>query len=1077
MAHRIELRGPGGEVRAVVSGVVEVGRDGTDIVVDDPSVSRRHLSIDATGDHLTIDDLGSSHGTWVNGSQIAGAIVVGPADEIRLGDTTLTVIPEPSTATTKAPAVQGSATLAPTAPPSGFAVLDHSGAEIRYRPGTSGEASAKPMATAAAKARRNLGPLAADAAKPVIYLVDPFRDVTGSLVTEGTVIDATQGEIWMVATAEVPPEDPHRPLALLYGEGLPAADEVAFLVEGYGLHAAGVASTRSTLSEMVLPPFEDADGDLRAAMAVDYVRLLLDRESEETFHEVLRSPAGRLEQRFRELYGTTQAALDQTWRQEVAAGEPDVKTGQFLRTALRYLRPYKLRQAEIFVYMLLSLAFTAAFPFVTRELFDGAIPSGEFSEVTTLLVILAAAFTVSLLAGLRQAYQTAWVSGAVVRDMRMQMFDRLQTLPSSWFHGHHQGDVLSRVFSDVSAVESGLSQTIGQSILQVLTLMVSSAIMLTISVPLSIIVLAGIPLLAVVYKSMAGGAQKRSLAMREENSSLVNVAAENYAAIPVVKLFGLRLHEASRFERASNRLFRAQRKLSLFSGMFGLSVNMIVTLLRLGVLGFGAWLILDGQFTLGGLVAFLGIIGDVIGPVTALTTVGQEVQYSMGALIRINEVLDAEPEPEAEDATTLPQLESELRLSGVSFSYSPERRAIDSLDAVIAAGTKVAFVGPSGSGKSTVLKLMMRLLEADEGAISIDGVDVQASTIASLRDQIGVVFQDPFLFDTTIRENIALGKSNATDAEVEAAAAAAEVDAFIDALPRGLDTLVGERGGNLSGGQRQRVSIARALIRDPKLLLLDEATSALDPGTERQINETLERAGADRTVIAITHRLTSVVDYDRIFVIDAGRLVESGSHEELVAMGGVYARLWAEQTGAEMLERAPFDAAAALGRIGFLSSIERSELETLAGALSAITLGPGEVTSESGGRLLIVSAGRGSILAPAIGGGVVETAQIGSGDAFGVNAVLGQQAGLQLRATDQMTVLQLDTASLQMVPQAAAALAAGQTGHTPVAGKRIGRSTLMTTSFISSERVEDEPRNPSKEDIRRATGAYPRMDL
>ncbi len=936
------------------------------------------------------------------------------------------------------------------APPDGFEAVDEDTVEVRYRPGTAGERAAKPMAAAAARARRLLEGFGSEphVGAPVIYLDDAFTDPDEPerVVSEGSVVDEAANEVWMVVTPEAPPEPPHRALALLFGSGLPAAADVELLVEGYGLHLADVASTRSRLADVALPPLDRAEGELRSAMAVDYVRFLIEREDDDTLRQLLAAPRDQLETRYLDLYGTTHTALEEAWRSEVAAGEPDVKPAEFLRLSLRYLRPYWLRQLEIFGYMLLSLAFTAAFPFVSRRLFDTAIPSGEFDQVLTLLVVLAVAFTVSLVAGLRQAYLSAWVSGAVVRDIRQSMFERIQSLPASWFRRYQQGDVLSRLFSDVGAVQSGLSDTIGQGVFQALTLVVSAVIMLTLSVPLGLVVLAGVPIVGVVYKSMAKGAQERSIDMREENSAVFSVAAENYSAIPVVKMFGLRGRESERFGRASDRLFRAQRRLSLFGGLFGLSVNMIVTLLRLGVLGFGAWLILEGEFTIGGLVAFLAIMGEVIGPVTVLTTLGQDVQAATGALVRINEVLEAEPEPVDPDAGELPQLSRELRLSDLSFSYSPERRALDGIDALIPAGSNVAFVGPSGSGKSTVLRLIMRMYEPDEGSISVDGVDVSTTTIESLRDQIGVVFQDPFLFNTTIRENIALGKPGATEDEVFAAGAAAEIDQFVDSLPRGYDTLVGDRGANLSGGQRQRVSIARALVRDPRLLLLDEATSALDPGTERQISATLRKVGADRTVVAITHRLTSITDYDQIFVIEAGRLVQYGTHEELLMLGGTYGHLWAEQTGAELRERPPFDAAEALGRTALFRDLDRSALDDVAGRLRSFVLQPGETISEGSGGLVVVRQGRGEVVVPSLDGAPVVTAELGAGDAFGVKALIGRETGASLRASEPMTLLELDNAVLDGVtarhPEVAAALSGQPAATGPARGRRVEAATF-----------------------------------
>ncbi len=943
----------------------------------------------------------------------------------------------------------------------GFAVIRRGDrVEVRYRPGSAGEDAARSMAAAAARARQHLEGMGPGPARtPVIVLDDPFPDPDdpATLVTEGSVVDGATGEVWMVATPETPPEDPHRALALLYGAGLPAADEVELLVEGYGLHLAGVPNTRPHLAEVTMPPLDSAEGELRDAMAVDWVRFLLERENEEVLRKLLAAARGKIETTFQDLYGTTSAALEQAWRREIAAGVPDVKTGQFLAASLRYLRPYRLRQLEIFGYMLFSLAFTAAFPFVSRHLFDTAIPSREYSEVVRLLVFLAAAFTISLVAGLRQAYQSAWVSGAIGRDLRQQMFDRLQVAPHLWLSRYPQGDILSRLFSDVSTVQSGLSETIGQGIYQGLTLAVAASIMLTINLPLGLVVLAGAPIVALVYKAMATGARDRSLDAREENSALLTVAAENYQAMPVVKLFGLKGRESRRFGHQAGRLFRSQRRLSLFGGLFGLSVNMIVTLLRLGVLGFGAWLILQDRFTIGGLVAFLAIMGDVIGPVTALTTLGQNIQGASGALVRINELLDAEPEPGDGDQPDLSPLQHELVLADVAFSYTPGRRVLDGIDAVIPAGSTVAFVGPSGSGKSTVLRLIMRLFDPVEGVITADGVDITTGSMSSWRDQMAVVFQDSFLFDTTVRENIGLGKAGATDEEIHAAAAAAELDETIAALPGGYDSVVGQRGQNLSGGQRQRVAIARALIRSPRLLLLDEATSALDPATEAQISETLQRVGADRTVVAITHRLTSITRYDQIFVIDAGRLVEFGTHDELVSLGGTYARLWADQTGVEIGEHAPFDAAGALGKLVLFRNLGRPELEDIAGRLRSFILQPGEEIGDIGRRLLLVRRGRGEVLTPSLGGELVTTAELRVGDAFGVRALLGK-GGSYLRAAEALTLLEIDNVVLDGIIARYPSVAAMLDKTTPAdggpsAGRKVAAAAFAVANVKQVEGV------------------------
>jgi len=947
--------------------------------------------------------------------------------------------------------------------------LDAGGAAvIRFRPGTAGEPAARAMAGAAKKARKRLAGLGSEPTGlvPQICLVDPFPDpdAPGTVVMEGTVVDAARNEIWMVVSSESPPEPPERPLALLFGAALPAAAEAELLLEGYGLWLAEAPDPDAQLAALDLPPLASADGDLRTVMALSFVRFLIGREREEALRTVLATATpGHLDDAVQDGYGVGLAALERAWREQLEAGEPKAKTAQFLRLSLRYLKPHKRKQAEIFVYMLLALLFNMVFPFVTRALFDTAIPSGQFSQVLSLLTALGVALVISLLAGLRQAYLSAWISGAVVRDLRMTMFSRLQRLPTPWFARHQQGDVLTRLFSDVMMVEQGLTSTIRDGIFQLLSLVVSAIVMLTISPLLGVIVLAGAPLVAIVYRRMSKGARTRGLALQEDTSALMGVAAENYSAEPVVKIFSLQDREVGRFQRLSDRLFRSERRLNLFGGLFGLSVNSIVTVLRLTVLGLGSWLILQGTFTVGGLVAFLGIMGEVLSPVTVLTGIGQQVQAASGALHRVEEVTDEPVEfADIEAAVELAPLATAIELSDVGFAYSSEREVLSGVSAHIPAGSRVAFVGPSGSGKSTTLQLLMRLYDVDAGAITFDGVDIRSATLESLRGQLGVVFQESFLFDTSVRENIALGKRGATDAEVEAAAAAAEIDEFVASLPRGYETVVGERGGMLSGGQRQRVAIARALVRDPRVLLLDEATSALDPKTERQITATLGRIARGRTTIAITHRLTSVTDYDRIFVLVEGQIVESGTHDELVAAGGAYAHLWSEQTGLPVVVAgaAAFDAVAALRRVALFTRLDDDQLAAVASRLQAAALAPGQSTADGNGALLVLRTGRARVLVRGLGESWSVAAELGPGDSFGLNALLsGGSTGAWIEAIDQTELLVLDDATIAglcaMFPSVAAVLdgAVDERSDAPVphSGQRLSRATMaFRTSDIEA---------------------------
>lgn len=1098
--YRIEVTdAEGATTHLEVDARTEIGREASGLAVADPSVSRRHLAIEPAGSGLLVEDLGSTYGTFVDGQRIAAATQIEPGSTVQFGDSRLVFVARPAavaeTLPPGAPAVAAAAPepvgtgvaaaseLRPTRPlPADYASKSDDGIEVRYRPGSHGESLASSYLKSCRKARRDLAGIGSESwgSSVVVWLVDPFTDPsTGEAVVEGSVIDDSSNEIWMAVSPEAPPEDPHRPMILLFGAALPAAGDLDLYLEGYGLHLAGTDQPDDALAGLHLPPLDHASGDLRTSMALAWVRFLIGREDEETLRQLLASPAGQVEARFQELYGTTSTALEMQWHSAAVSEQADVKTGEFLRLSIKYLKPYKARQAEIFLYMLLSLAFTAAFPFVSRQLFDDALPSGEFSQVATLLGMLGLAFIVSLVAGLRQAYQGAWVSGAVVRDIRAKMFDRLQGLPEAWHGRYQQGDVMSRLFNDVGQVEAGLTTAIGTGIFQALQLVVSAIIMLTVNFWLGVLVLVGAPIVALVYKRMAKGAQERSIAVSEASSDLFGVASENSSAGQVVRMFGLAGRERERFGRAAERLFGAQRRLSLFGGMFGLSVNLIVTLLRLAVMGIGAWLIIEGRFTIGGLVAFLGVMGDVLTPVTSLTTLGQDIQASMGSLMRINEVLDSEPEG-ADDAgkPDLATLQSEIKLTGVAFAYGAEKRVLDGVDCTIEAGTKVAFVGPSGSGKSTVLRLLMRQWEPEEGAILFDGVDIRTATVASLRDQMGVVFQDPFLFDTTVRENIAMGRPGATEAEIMAAAAAAEIDAFVDNLPRGYDTLVGQRGSNLSGGQRQRVSIARALVRNPSILLLDEATSALDPQTERAINQTLDRVAEKRTVVSITHRLTSVTGYDRIFVIDNGKVVEHGTHEELLGTGGLYAHLWSEQTGAPVQKSAPFDAAAALARVPLFAELDADALAGVAARMRTFDLSSGETIAEGGGRLLMIAAGHGEALIEDVTGERIVDAVLGPGDTFGMRSLLGRTSGAVLRARDHMTLQVLDDEALSAlgmihpeVGERLAGTAAG--GVRPSGGRRLSRASIGPRHSAAVRAVDPQrAASPSTADLRRMTGTF-----
>jgi ABC-type multidrug transport system fused ATPase/permease subunit len=1054
----LEVREPGkAAVRiALAEGPFEVGREATGLALDDPGVSRRHLRLIAGPDSLRLVDLGSTNGTEVNGQAVEGERTVSRGDVIRLAGTEIVVVDtglEEDEAKATVPASDG-----PRPALDELATRELDGAVLRFRPGSAGEAAARTFGPAVTRARKRLAGLGSEPSgvKPHICLVDPFPDPSSStMVASGTVVDSQRHEIWMVVTPEAPPEPPERPLALLFGASLPAADDLEPLLEGYGLFVAETPEPAAELGELQLPPLSEADGELRAAMARSFVGYLVGKAGLEGVRRLLSDARpGTVEQTAEDIFGSGLSALEERWRQELSGEGPPVKTTRFLRLALRYLRPYAKRQAELAVYVLFGLGFTVVMPFATRRLIDRAIPSGDFSQVLAILAVLAAAFVISLLAELRAAYVAAWISSSIVRDLRSRMFARLQALSAGWYHRHQEGDVTSRLFADVTAFELGLAQLVQNGQDAVLAFFVASAVALTLQPVLGAILILAAPMSGLVYKVMSGGAEKRSAAVQEQTGHLVSLATENYGGQSVVKAFALEEREQGRFARAADRVFRARVRLELYSGFFGLSVGGVATLLRLCMLGVGAWIVLRGGMTIGGLVAFFGVESQLLYPVRVLTTLGQRVQAASGALGRINELLDAVPEvDDAGDATPLPALEREITLEHVGFSYTPERRTLDGIDAVIPAGARVAFVGPTGAGKSSVLQLLLRLYDVDEGAVLFDGRDVRTATLASLRGQMGIVFQDTFLFNTTIAENVAMGRPGATEDDVIGAVEAAELNEFVATLPRGVDTIVGERGTRLSGGQRQRLAIARALVRNPRVLLLDEATSALDPRTERMISRTLKRVGEGRTTIAVTHRLTSVVDYDRIFVIVGGRLVEQGTHDELLGARGVYASLWAEQNGEPSPPEPPFDVAAALARTALFAGLDEKQLAAVARRMRRRELAMGEVVPEGGGLLVLVR-GRAEVVVPDLAGNATATVELATGDAFGVPALLGSATGATLRILEPATVLELDD-ELSGLAAAFPPVAAVLEGRAPLAagpagGKRLSRVTGSFTATAAS---------------------------
>ncbi|HET7482620.1 MAG TPA: ATP-binding cassette domain-containing protein, partial [Actinomycetota bacterium] len=475
------------------------------------------------------------------------------------------------------------------------------------------------------------------------------------------------------------------------------------------------------------------------------------------------------------------------------------------------------------------------------------------------------------------------------------------------------------------------------------------------------------------------------------------VAQENLSAHPVLKAFGLEQRALETYRARLMAVVRASLRLTISGQMFEASINFTTTVAQLVVLGIGSILVIGGTIgEPGTMVALLLLLPQVFVPIGLLAEVGQTAQVAAGSIRRANEVLEEPVEIEdAPNASELPPLEREIVLEDVVFGYEPERPILKGLNMRIPSGANVALVGPSGSGKSTVFNLLLRFYDPDGGRVLFDGHDLKEVTLASLRSQIGYVFQETFVFNTTLRDNIAIGRPDASDAEIVAAARAAELDSFIASLPAGMDTVLGERGSRMSGGQRQRLAIARAILRNPRILVLDEATSALDAGTEAEILDTLAEVSKGRTTLSISHRLQIAAAADLVFVFENGELVEQGTHSDLVRGGGLYERLYAEQAGSAMQGLAPRSSleASRLQQVPLFSDAPPDALAALAQRMGVESFSAGDDVvrqGDAGDKLFVIERGQADVFV-ARNGTNHKMRTLSDGDFFGEIALLGDQ--------------------------------------------------------------------------------------
>ena len=561
------------------------------------------------------------------------------------------------------------------------------------------------------------------------------------------------------------------------------------------------------------------------------------------------------------------------------------------RRLLLFAAPYKWNLVFSAALLIVSTALGLVWPQVVQRVLDNGLQEPSFLDllVVGLVVVL---LVRALVDGLRQ-YVMSYTGERVIFDLRMAIVRHMQSLSLSFFNARKTGDLMSHVTSDATVVHGVITQTILQVLGQVLTLVGGVTTIFLMNWRLALLTLVVAPPMGLLGQRMGRQIRDLSRITQDAQGEAVGVLQEAIAEVRVVQAFTREEYEAERFHTKLLFMFRkSMERARVTSIMFPL-IGFLGFASSIVVLWYGGHEVANGELTTGQLVAFLLYLGMVAGPIGGLAAQWGSIQSAFGAADRIFALLDTVPEvQDAPGAVPLPAVRGEIRFDEVAFRYGDGPVVLDSVTTTFRRGQTTALVGPSGAGKTTLVNLVGRFYDPVSGAITVDGLDVRTVTVRSLRSQIAVVPQEPILFADTIRENIRYGRLDATEQEIDAAAEAANAREFITRLPKGLDTVVGERGVRLSVGQRQRVAIARALLRDAPILLLDEATSSLDNESEFLVQQALDRLMRGRTTIVIAHRLSTVERAHRILVLDRGRIVEEGTHQELLTLGGLYHRLY-----------------------------------------------------------------------------------------------------------------------------------------------------------------------------------------